>query len=69
MVRATVNQLPKLKGTAADPGWRLRADPDGKAWQIEKREAGKWSSVAAFLIEIGSCGAGDGADHGADQAQ
>jgi photosystem II stability/assembly factor-like uncharacterized protein len=56
MVRSTVDQLPRVKSTPPDPLWRLQTGKDGKAWQIEKRDAGgQWSPVAAFLIEIGTC--------------
>jgi hypothetical protein len=57
MVRSTVRQVPRLKAPAADPTWRLRTGHDGKAWEIEKREGGQWAPVAAFLIEVASCGA------------
>jgi photosystem II stability/assembly factor-like uncharacterized protein len=35
--------------------WRARADAPSKTYHIERREAGKWESVASFLIEIAKC--------------
>ena len=35
--------------------WRLQASNVTKAYQIEKREAARWSPVAAFAVQAGSC--------------
>ncbi|MBI2688398.1 MAG: exo-alpha-sialidase [Acidobacteria bacterium] len=40
---------------APSAAWRLHADPATKAHQLEKREGQKWTAVAAFLVEAGSC--------------
>lgn len=40
---------------AQNPNWRLAADRERAAWQVEQRQPGGWAPVAEFLIEIGYC--------------
>lgn len=35
--------------------WRLHANGATKAHQVEKREGGKWVTVAAFQVQAGAC--------------
>jgi photosystem II stability/assembly factor-like uncharacterized protein len=56
MTRSKVNQLPRARRPAPEPTVRAETGKDGKAWQIERREGGQWSSVASFLVETASCG-------------
>jgi hypothetical protein len=58
MIRRTSEAPIVLKGAAlaaANAGWRLRADARSKSFAIEKRQGERWSTVAAFLVEIGAC--------------
>lgn len=38
-----------------NPDWRLRPDPAAKVFRVEHREAGKWTSLAAFTLRVGEC--------------
>ena len=40
---------------APSAAWRLHANGATKAHQVEKREGGKWVTVAAFQVQAGSC--------------
>ncbi len=40
---------------AGNPDWRLRPDPAAKVFRVEHREAGKWTSLAAFTLNVGEC--------------
>lgn len=45
-----------LKTPAPPPGaWRVRADSRTKAFQLERRQRERWTSVASFAVTIGSC--------------
>jgi hypothetical protein len=35
--------------------WRLAPSKDAKAFQIERRTDGRWTTVASFLIEVANC--------------
>ena len=35
--------------------WRLRADGPTKSYKVERQQAGKWQSVASFLVSAGEC--------------
>jgi len=51
-------QLPKLRQApppGEDPDLRTRPSRDGKAFQIEQRVGGQWTSVASFLIDVANC--------------
>ncbi|MFN0104132.1 MAG: WD40/YVTN/BNR-like repeat-containing protein [Bryobacteraceae bacterium] len=39
----------------ASAAWRLRANEATKAYQVEKREGQKWTMVAAFEVQAGTC--------------
>lgn len=57
-IRSTTADSPKIKrGPASfdNPDYRIRATPNGRAYQIEKRVGDKWDTVASFLIEVASC--------------
>jgi hypothetical protein len=58
MIRSATDQLPKIR-RAPPPGedsdFRIRANKNGKAYQIEKRSVDKWETVAAFTIEVANC--------------
>jgi hypothetical protein len=46
----------KLKQSATPPAeWRARADGPTKSFQVEHRQAQKWSPAAAFAVSLGSC--------------
>lgn len=56
MVRQVTDRLPKLRGvTASNPDWRIRADAATKAFRIERRAGERWTSLASFLVLIGTC--------------
>jgi len=40
---------------APSAAWRLQASGAAKAYQIEKREGARWTPVAAFAVQAGSC--------------
>lgn len=37
------------------PDWRLFADGETGAWQIQQRQSTEWATVAAFTIQVGQC--------------
>lgn len=48
--------LPLTRQRIADPALRIRADAASKSYRLEHREgAGRWQTVAAFLIDAGEC--------------
>jgi len=58
MIRRTSDQPIAIKRPAADgaaEGWRIRADARSKSFAIERRQGERWSAVASFLVDIGSC--------------
>jgi hypothetical protein len=40
---------------APNPDWRVRADAASKSFHVEHRLAGKWTSIAAFQVNLGVC--------------
>ena len=53
-IRAATDAAPKMPNApAADPEYRIAAGKD--AYRIEKRTAGKWSSIATFAVSAASC--------------
>ncbi len=52
-----VSQRPlALKQTKApNDDWRMRADRATKSYRVERREAGRWRTVASFLVDAGEC--------------
>ena len=38
-----------------DPDWRVRADGPTKSFHLEHRQGQKWSSLAAFKVDLGAC--------------
>jgi photosystem II stability/assembly factor-like uncharacterized protein len=58
MIRRTSDRPIAIKRAALDgagSGWRARADARSKSFDIEKRQGERWSTVASFLVQIGSC--------------
>jgi photosystem II stability/assembly factor-like uncharacterized protein len=58
MIRRTSDKpmpIPRATPDAEAGGWRIRADARSKAFVIEKRRGDRWTPVASFLVEIGSC--------------
>jgi hypothetical protein len=46
----------QLKVAAApSPEWRVRADGPTKSFHLEHRQGQRWSSVAAFAVNLGGC--------------
>lgn len=37
------------------PDWRIRAEAKSKTLRVERREASRWTSVAVFALETGTC--------------
>lgn len=46
-----------LKRSAAAPAseWRVRADANSRSFQLEHRQGQRWTSVAAFAVNLGLC--------------
>jgi hypothetical protein len=40
---------------AAQSEWRVRADANSRSFQLEHRSGGRWTSVAAFAVNLGVC--------------
>jgi hypothetical protein len=58
MLREASEQPIKIKRMPAEIGnadWRLRADAASKSNRIEKRQGGKWSTVASFAVTLEAC--------------
>jgi hypothetical protein len=58
MIRRTSDRPLTIKRPAADAAssaWRIRADARSKSFAVEKRQAERWSTMASFSVEIGSC--------------
>jgi hypothetical protein len=36
-------------------GWRVRVDPAGKAYRLERQTGERWERVASFLVQPGEC--------------
>lgn len=56
MLRQIADQPIAKRGVrAGNPDWRLRADAASKSYVLERREQGRWRTVAGFLIPVGEC--------------
>lgn len=58
MVREASDQPIRIKRMPAQPenaDWRLQAEGGSKSNRIQKRQAGRWTSVASFAVEIEPC--------------
>jgi photosystem II stability/assembly factor-like uncharacterized protein len=58
MVREASDQPIRIKRMPLEPenaDWRLRPDAATKANRIEKRQAGRWNSVASFAVGLPAC--------------
>ena len=38
-----------------NPDWRVRADGPTKSFHLERRQGQKWTSLAAFNVDLGAC--------------
>lgn len=47
-------QLPRARPNP-DPRWRVRADRGNHSYVVETRDGSAWKSIAAFLVDLGSC--------------
>ena len=45
----------KIPGTAPLSDWRMRADAATKSFHVEHRQGQRWSSVAAFAVNLAPC--------------
>jgi hypothetical protein len=45
----------KRAATPAASDWRVRADANSRSFQLEHRQGGRWTSVAAFAVNLGVC--------------
>lgn len=56
LIREAAEKPMKIKRTGmGNPDKRLRADANTKAFQLEVRQGGKWTSLSGFIIELDSC--------------
>jgi photosystem II stability/assembly factor-like uncharacterized protein len=54
--RQSSNKPLRLKqAPPPNAGWRIRADRQSAAFQLERRQGTAWSPVASFLVKAGSC--------------
>ncbi|MGD0500538.1 MAG: hypothetical protein ABSC23_19120 [Bryobacteraceae bacterium] len=53
---------PALKSQPQPSAWRARADGATHSFQIERQAGGRWTPVAAFAVQLGSCKPGDETD-------
>lgn len=52
---ASARPLPNPRPRTAVSDWRVRADGPSKTYRVERREAGRWRTAAAFLLRAGAC--------------
>lgn len=45
----------KRAPTAPNPDWRVRADGPSKSFHLERRQGQRWTSLAAFKVDVGAC--------------
>ncbi len=45
----------KRAASRQPPEWRARADGNSRSFQLERRQGQRWSSVAAFAVNLGVC--------------
>jgi hypothetical protein len=38
-----------------NPDWRVRADGPSKSFHLERRQGQKWTTLAAFKVDLGAC--------------
>lgn len=57
-VESRAAQMPRLRRAPAaeDSDYRIGTDSRSRTFVVEKRDGGKWSRVASFLIQVASCG-------------
>jgi hypothetical protein len=55
-IRESSSKQLRLKQAArVNSDWRIRADRQSAAFQLERRQGPGWAAVASFLVRIGSC--------------
>jgi photosystem II stability/assembly factor-like uncharacterized protein len=56
-IRETNSKAIQLKRApvAPNPDWRVRADGPSKSFHLEQRQGQKWTSLAAFKVDVGAC--------------
>lgn len=55
-IRQSSNKALRLKqAPAVNSDWRIRADRQSAAFQLERRQGSAWNAVASFLVKVGSC--------------
>jgi hypothetical protein len=55
-VKEQSNKLLRVKDALApDDAWRVRVDAATKAFLLERRQGERWTSQAAFAVDLGSC--------------
>lgn len=55
-IRQSSNKALRLKqAPAVSSDWRIRADRQSAAFQLERRQGSNWSLAASFLVKVGSC--------------
>jgi photosystem II stability/assembly factor-like uncharacterized protein len=47
--------IPRMAERPGNPDWRLRPDRATQSYRIERQQAGRWQTVASFLIRTGEC--------------
>lgn len=48
-------RIKRMPAESANPDWRVHPDAPSKSNRLEKRQGTRWTPVASFAIEIGSC--------------
>ena len=56
-IRETSVKSIRIKRAPATPtaDWRVRADSATKSFHLEHRQGQKWTSLAAFAVNLGAC--------------
>ncbi|MFB3828644.1 MAG: WD40/YVTN/BNR-like repeat-containing protein [Bryobacteraceae bacterium] len=55
MLRETNEKPMRLKRAAANDDWRIRADAPTRSFRVERKQAERWSPLAAFSIALAGC--------------
>ena len=56
-IRETSVKAIRIKRAPATPNadWRMRADGPSRSFHLEHRQGQKWTSLAAFTVNLGVC--------------
>jgi hypothetical protein len=52
---SSVKPLKPRRAAAANPEWRVRADAPSKSFRLEHHDGGRWLTIGAFSVALGSC--------------